>query len=79
MYRSLVLLSSKRMTSSYDTVFWAQRWKNNQMLNAIKNNNPNVIITQCDTLEKINNLQKLVKKQKEKILKNLLENMKKEY
>ena len=72
MYRSLVRLSSKHVTCG-------QRWKNNQMLNSIKIYNPNVIITQCDTLEKINNLQKLVAKQKEKILKNLLENMKKEY
>ena len=39
------------------------------------NNNVNVVVTQCDTLEKINHLQKLVKKQKEKILKKLVDNI----
>ena len=73
MYRSF-FSSAKRLTHG-------QQWKYNKQFNAIKNcnnYNPNVVVIQCDTLEKINHLQKLVKKQKEKILKNLLENMKKE-
>ena len=67
MYRSF-FLSSKRLTHG-------QKWKYNRQLNAIKNHNSynvNVVITQYDTLKKINHLQKLVKKQKEKILKKLV-------
>ena len=67
MYRSFVL-SAKRLTHG-------QKWNYNRQLNVIKNrnnNNVNVVVAQCDTLEKINHLQKLVKKQKEKILKKLV-------
>jgi len=62
MYRSFILLAPKRLT-------FGQRWKFNRIKNSIKNknNNPYIVITQCDTIEKINKIQKLIDKQKKLI------------
>ena len=59
MYRSFVLFAPKRLT-------YGQKWKCQRILNSFKNKtqyNPYLIITQCDTKEKIIKIQKLIDKQ----------------
>jgi len=59
MYRSFVLLAPKRLT-------YGKKWKHLRILNSLKNKtqyNPYLIITQCDTKEKIIKMQKLIDKQ----------------
>ena len=63
MYRSLILLAPKRLT-------FGQRWKYKRLVTANKNKekiNPiYAIIHQCDTIEKLNEIQRIIDKQKEK-------------
>ena len=63
MYRSLILLAPKRLT-------FGQRWKYKRLVTANKNKekiNPiYAIIHKCDTIEKFNEIQRIIDKQKEK-------------
>ena len=63
MHRSLFILASKRLT-------FGQRWKYKRLITANKNKekiNPiYAIIHQCDTIEKLNEIQRIIDKQKEK-------------
>jgi hypothetical protein len=67
MHRTGVLLGSRRLT-------FGQRWKRNRVINSFKNHtnyNPHLMIYQCDTLEKINEIQKLINKQKQVVEKKM--------
>tara|TARA_B110001454_G_C12396264_1_gene298924 strand:- start:47 stop:247 length:201 start_codon:yes stop_codon:yes gene_type:complete len=63
MYRSLIFFVPKRLTCG-------QRWKYKRLIAANKNKekiNPiYAIIHQCDTIEKLNEIQRIIDKQKEK-------------
>ena len=63
MYRSLILLAPKRLT-------FGQRWKYKRLVTGNKNKekiNPiYAIIHQCNTIEKLNEIQRIIDKQKEK-------------
>tara|TARA_Y100000590_G_scaffold345667_1_gene395455 strand:- start:97 stop:315 length:219 start_codon:yes stop_codon:yes gene_type:complete len=63
MYCSLILLAPKRLT-------FGQRWKYKRLITTIKNKekiNPiYAIIHQCNTIEKLNEIQRIIDKKKEK-------------
>ena len=63
MHRSLILLAPKRLT-------FGQQWKYKRLMTANKNKekiNPiYAIIHQCDTIDKLNEIQRIIDKQKEK-------------
>ena len=67
MQRTFILLGPRRLT-------FGQRWKCNRVINSLKNRtnyNPHLMIYQCDTLEKINEMQKLIDKQKQVLEKKI--------
>ena len=67
MRRTLILFGPRRLT-------FGQRWKRNRVINSLKNRtnyNPHMMIYQCDTLEKINEMQKLIDKQKQVLEKKM--------
>jgi len=67
MYRSLICFAPKRIT-------FGQKWKHKRLINSIKNkdkiNNIYITIHQCNTIEKLHEIQKMIDRQKEKIDKN---------
>ena len=67
MQRTFILLGPRRLT-------FGQRWKRNRVINSLKNRinyNPYLMMYQCDALEKINEIQKLINKRKQVLEKKM--------